>query len=229
MKIAIMQPYLFPYLGYFQLIAKVDKFIFYDDVFFIKNGWINRNRLIISGQQKYFTIPLLNGSSNTLIKDVLIGSNANLEIKKILKSIEYSYCKSPFYCEIFPIIERVLKTDSNSISTIAKLSILVVLKYLDVECEFTESSVKYPNTDLKSVDRILNICELEKADEYINLPGGKSLYDEKLFRKKGIKLTFIEPNLLPYAQTIKDFIPGLSIIDIVMNNDSKSAKVMLGI
>ena len=85
MKIAIMQPYLFPYLGYFQLIAKVDKFIFYDDVFFIKNGWINRNRLIISGQQKYFTIPLLNGSSNTLIKDVLIGSNANLEIKKILK------------------------------------------------------------------------------------------------------------------------------------------------
>ena len=106
---------------------------------------------------------------------------------------------------------------------------MVVLKYLDVECEFTESSVKYPNTDLKSVDRILNICELEKADEYINLPGGKSLYDEKLFRKKGIKLTFIEPNLLPYAQTIKDFIPGLSIIDIVMNNDSKSAKVMLGI
>ena len=72
MKLAIMQPYLFPYLGYFQLIAAVDKFVFYDDVNFIKNGWINRNRLLISGKVNYITIPLSGASSFLKINQVLV-------------------------------------------------------------------------------------------------------------------------------------------------------------
>lgn len=226
MKLAIMQPYLFPYIGYYQLVAASDLFIFYDDVNYIKSGWINRNRLIISGAVKYFTIPLGNASSFSKIMDIEVSDSAR-DRKKILDSIKFSYNKTPYFSDIFPLVEKIISANEKSLSKIAQNSIISICELLEISTQFDVSSQRYTNNDLSSVDRVLDICQEESAETYINLPGGSSLYDKELFLSKNVKLDFVKPNLTAYPQTINDFQPGLSIIDILMNIGIEKTKDMV--
>lgn len=226
MKLAIMQPYLFPYIGYYQLVAASDLFIFYDDVNYIKSGWINRNRLIISGAVKYFTIPLGNASSFSKIMDIEVSDSAR-DRKKILDSIKFSYNKTHYFSDIFPLVEKIISANEKSLSKIAQNSIISICELLEISTQFDVSSQRYTNNDLSSVDRVLDICQEESAETYINLPGGSSLYDKELFLSKNVKLDFVKPNLTAYPQTINDFQPGLSIIDILMNIGIEKTKDMV--
>jgi hypothetical protein len=219
-SIAVMQPYFFPYIGYFQLINEVDKFVFYDDVDFIKNGWINRNRILINGEPKYFTIPCKDVSSNKIIKKVEHALDQRSK-KKLLKKIKFTYSNAPYFEGVFPIIQEVFITETKLISELAIESIKRVTDYLGLECEFQKSSEKYDNRELSAADRLIDICKIERINYYINSIGGKDLYDKKYFLENDIKLDFLKPSITEYEQFSNEFVPGLSIIDVLMFN-SKS-------
>ena len=220
MKLAIMQPYFMPHIGYFQLIKIVDKFIFYDDVTFIKQGWINRNRILINNQAKMFSIPLSNASSHVLIKDVLISEIAYQKWRKsFLNSIVFSYKKAKNYSKINALIEKILEKRPETISELAIKSVVEVAQYLDLKTEFEICSDVYSNTYLSGQNRVLDICINEKAITYINPVGGMELYSKSVFQEKNIELFFIKANKSVYPQFSEEFVPFLSIIDVLMFND----------
>lgn len=226
MTIAIMQPYLFPYIGYFQLLDAVDKFIIYDDVNFIKKGWINRNYILINGQPSLFTIPLKNGSQNELISNVVISYNTAWQ-NKLLKTLEFSYKKAPFYDIVYPLITRIILSDNDFIKDLAYRSLVEISQYLGINTEIIPSSTIYDNRELKGQDRILDICLQNQANTYINPNGGKSLYEESFFKQKEINLFFHQSNPIAYKQFSHDFVPWLSIIDVLMFNPVDAIKRML--
>jgi len=222
-----MQPYLYPYIGYFQLINSVDKFIFLDDVNFINKGWINRNRLIFSGAVGYFGLALKQASQNRKINDIDISNDLKL-LSKLERGIKQSYNKAPFFSEVYPIIEkRLFASNIQKISELAKFSVLDVLKFLDINKTIIQSSEIYKNQHLTGQDRILDICLQEGASEYINLPGGKSLYSEFFFKSHGIDLSFIRPNIVEYKHSSLTFEPGLSIIDLMMHVSKENIQEMI--
>lgn len=228
MKLAIMQPYFMPYIGYFQLVKAVDKFIFYDDVTFIKQGWINRNQILINNQAKMFSIPLTNASSHTLIKDVLISDNRYEKWKKsFLSSIMFSYKKAKNYESVRELIERVLLDTPESISDLAIKSVIETSSYLGLQTEFEICSQHYDNTNLSGQDRVLDICKQENANIYINPINGRELYDDESFAENNIELYFLKANKSVYKQFSSDFVPFLSIIDILMFNDKAEVLNML--
>lgn len=215
-----MQPYLFPYIGYFQLVAAVNKFVIYDDVNFIKGGWINRNNVLINKKSNLFTVPLNKASSYTLINETKINLKFyNIWKVKFLRSLEQSYKKSPYFTDVFNLIENVLEINENDlISKLAVNSIKSVSDYLQLDTEICETSEIY-NTKTKSgQERVLDICEIEKASQYINPIGGIELYSKNTFKEKGIVLNFIKSKPIIYSQFDNDFSPWLSIIDVLMFN-----------
>jgi hypothetical protein len=226
MTIAIMQPYIFPYVGYFQLINAVDKFIIYDDVNFINKGWINRNRILVSGQAHLFTIPLKDASQNKLINEVEL-SQVEPWRKKLLKTIQQSYQKAPNYFTVFPIIEEIVNYQTNSIGELAMYGLDRICKYIGINTEIVPTSSIYSNSDFKAQERILDICTREKASHYINPTGGMELYSREKFQEAGIKLNFIRSTGVQYAQFKNAFVPWLSIIDILMFNDQGNIRNLL--
>ena len=229
MKIAIMQPYFLPYIGYFQLIAAVDKFIVYDDVNYIKSGWINRNKILIDKKASIFTLPLTNSSSFSKINDIKVNHNLFLLWKnKFLKSIIQSYKKAPQYDKVFNLIECLLIIEENvTISFLATKAIKEIANYLNIKTEIVESSACYNNSHLKSYDRVLDICLQENATQYINPIGGSILYDKAIFKQKAIQLNFLQSKNSVYKQFNHDFVPWLSIIDVLMFNSVDDFKYIL--
>jgi len=217
MKVSVMQPYFFPYLGYFQLIRAADHFVIYDDVNFITRGWINRNRILINGSAAYITVPCKNSSQNRLICNTLHALN-NENREKLVRKVKLAYKNAPHFHNVFPIIQDVIYTDKSSISELAIESIIKTLEYLEMEKSINKSSSAYENQQLKGVARILDICEQEDAATYINAIGGKKLYSREIFLNKGIELKFLNTSLTAYEQFSEKFVPGLSIIDVLMFN-----------
>lgn len=230
MKLAIMQPYLFPYIGYFQLINSVDKFVIYDDVNFIKQGWINRNNILVQGKPYLFTLPLINQSSFSKINEVFI-NNTLYESwrKKILRTLEQSYKKAPFYKEIYCLVDNVLDVGAQNIdiSAISRKSFVDTSKYLDINTEFIYSSSVYENENLSGKKRVIDICKKENAMHYINPIGGQELYDFDFFKEHGLELSFIKTLPIEYNQFKNEFTPWLSIIDVLMFNSIEETKLLL--
>lgn len=215
MKLAIMQPYFFPYVGYWQLLRAVDRFVIYDDVNYIKGGWINRNRILINGKPSYITVPLYHASPNRKICDISMQSSLDWR-KKMIKSIENTYRKAPSFSEVFPIIEKLIsyKTDNLVEYLTQQLSTLATL--LGIKTEFVVASSCYQNNDMTGQERVIDICKNEGATTYINPQGGQTLYDTETFQNAGIDLRFIIMHPMPYKQRTAGFVPYLSIIDALM-------------
>lgn len=222
-----MQPYLFPYLGYFQLIHSVDVLVHYDDVNFIKRGWINRNRLIVNGLVNYIRIPLRSASQNSLIQDVLIDESSNWRVNE-LRKVEYSYRKAQFFEPVYALVEDVFNLDSERIVDFAIGSIQKVTNYIGIVREFQVSSHMFnAPRGLDRQDRIIQICKLSNAKTYVNMPGGKQLYEGTDFCDHGVELRFIKPSLPEYDQFSESFEPGLSIIDVLMHVGPERTKEMI--
>ncbi|WP_245587303.1 WbqC family protein [Comamonas composti] len=221
-----MQPYFFPYIGYFQLLSSVEKFIFLDDVNYIKNGWINRNRILMNDRAKYITVPVMRASSFVKINETKIHDADGWKIK-ILSQLKQAYRRAPYCREVIALVEEVFQEKSENIANIAKKSVLKVSNYLSLEKIFCLSASEYKNQHLKGEARILDICRQEKACQYINLPGGRGLYSFKVFSDAGILLNFLEKPYEVYAQTGSDFFPGLSILDVLMFNHPSKVVEML--
>lgn len=226
MTIAIMQPYFLPYIGYYQLIKAVDKFVVYDDVNYINRGWINRNNILVGGKAHLFTIPLKDASQNKLIHEVALAEDAQWR-KKLLKTIQQSYQKAPCYSSVYPVIESIVQYDTGTISELALQSLIQVNEYLGINTEIVPSSTVYANADLKAQDRILDICQQEQATRYINPIGGMELYDRQKFAEAGIELFFIKSSSVSYPQFKNDFVPWLSMLDVLMFNDVSTIHELL--
>ena len=217
MILAVMQPYLFPYIGYFQLINAVDRFVIYDDVNFINKGWINRNYIIVNKEKSLFTLPLKSSGQNKIIKDLEISDPAKWK-SNFLKTIETSYKKAEHFTLTFELVIKILSFKETNLSAFIANSLNIIKDHLNIDTHILESSVIYKNAQLKGKDRILDICLKENADEYFNLSGGKTLYSLELFKERGIDLKFIKPLNIRYKQFGNGFLESMSIIDILMFN-----------
>lgn len=217
MRIAVMQPYLFPYLGYYQLIESVDKFVFFDDVNFIKKGWIHRNAIAVQQKRYRFTVPLQQISQNKTIRDTLLHPVEYPRWrKKFLTTLSQSYQGSPFFDEAYTLVRKVLSADVDSIADLAASSITTVAKYLGLETDFEYSSNLSYEQNGDGQDKILSICQLQGAFSYVNPVGGKELYEPEAFKKNNIQLSFLQPADITYSQATSSFISNLSIIDMLM-------------
>lgn len=227
MKLAIMQPYLFPYVGYFQLVAAVDRFVFFDDVNFISRGWINRNRLSLSGNVSWFTLPVSGASQNLKINELHVQSDGAWR-RKLLASVRQSYGKAPCFDPAYALLADIVLSEEKSLSVLARESVIAVARYLGLGTEFVVSTGRYGNEDLRGADRVLDICRQEGAAEYHNLPGGMALYSTEEFSAAGVELHFMQPRLVEYRQLEEPFKPGLSMLDVLMFNDRVSSLRLLG-
>ena len=223
MKVAIMQPYLFPYIGYWQLINAVNTFMIYDDVTFIKQGFINRNYILIAGEKKRFTLELLGASSNKYINEIKVGGNT----LKLLKTIEMAYKKAPQFESVFPIIQDILSNNERNLAKFIGYSLKKISAYLEIDAKFIYSSEIEKNDRIKAQEKILDICKTLGAKCYINAIGGKELYSKDRFKEEGINLHFLKTEIQEYKQFKNEFIPYLSIIDIMMFNSKREIREML--
>lgn len=226
MKLAIMQPYFFPYIGYFQLINAVDKFVVYDDVNYIKRGWVNRNRIALNGEAHLFTVPVLKASQNVCIAHIAVDPDQKWR-EKLLLTVKHAYKDAPQFKSVFPLVEKVVSYQCFSIGEYASNSITSVLEYLHISATIVPSSAVYCNQNLKGSERILDICKKEGAKMYINPPGGSELYNKQDFEQSGIVLKFINMEPLSYVQQGNEFIANLSIIDVLMFNSVTDVVHML--
>lgn len=230
MKLAIMQPYFLPYIGYFQLINSVDRFVIYDDVNYIKQGWINKNSFLIQNKSSFFTIPLEAPSSFIKIKDTKVNQKQfDLWSRKTTMTIQQNYKKAPYFNEGFELFNEVLKFNNDiiSIAELNYLSIKKIAEYLDIKTKIIKTSTIYNNSDLKAQERIIDICKKENATTYINPIGGIDLYDKLDFKNANIDLFFIKTDAIEYKQFSEDFVPWLSILDVLMFNSVEEMKIML--
>ena len=226
MNLAIMQPYLFPYIGYYQLIHAVDSFVVYDDVNFIKGGWINRNYILSNGKPTWFRVPLVKASPNKKINEIRVNFDSQW-YAKLAKTLEQSYCKATYFAEVFPLIRATFSDSYETIDAMAFQSLKSISDFLDIDTRFVRTSRIYNNQHLKGQDRVIDICRKECADTYINASGGRTLYSPAAFDEVGIKLYFLQSTVCRYEQTSKSFYPNLSIIDVLMHYGRKQTQQLL--
>lgn len=223
MRLGIMQPYFMPYIGYFQLMAAVDKYVIFDDVNYIKRGWSARNNIIVNGQKHLFNITVEGGSQNNLYTQVTISD----DFFKFRKTLEMSYKKAPYYNDTMEVLEKVFSFKDRRFNHFIRNSFVQLFDYLGITTEFILSSDLANNKELKGKNKILDICELLGASDYYNAIGGRELYDYQEFGDRGVRLSFVKPILEPYPQLSTAFIPALSMIDVLMMNSREKVLSLL--
>jgi hypothetical protein len=227
MKLALMQPYFFPYVGYFQLIKAVDLFVVYDDVQFIKNGWINRNRILLNGAPAWITLPVERGSLHDNINQRHF-VNYQQGCAKIAGQLDAAYRRAPNYGEAMPFIKSMLVLEGTNVAEILKQQLELTARHLGITTQFLLSSeLAKDDSGLFSQDRVIEICRAAKADVYCNSIGGMALYSTPAFAKAGITLRFVKSKDVAYKQFEHTFVPSLSIIDLLMFNSTEQIQMLL--
>jgi WbqC-like protein family protein len=215
MILGVMQPYFMPYIGYFQLMKAVDKYVVYDDVNYIKGGWVNRNYVLINGEKEMFTVTLQKASQNKLFNEIMIGDNFN----KLMKTLQINYSKAINFDQTMTLMERIISFSDKRLAIFIANSFREIVSYLSIDTEILMSSDIPKDNSLRGKDKIMQICEILDADTYYNAIGGQNLYDKEEFREHGVALNFVSTISTPYIQLhTKEFVPHLSMIDVLMNN-----------
>jgi hypothetical protein len=220
-KIAIMQPYFFPYIGYFQLINAVDEFVVYDNIKFTKKGWINRNRILVNGKDSYISLPLKKDSDHLDVRDRYLADSWSFEKDKMLNRIIESYRKAPYFDSVYPIIEKSILFEEHNLFGFILNSLNLVSEYLGIQTPLLVSSTIPVDHGLKAEKKVVAICKARKADMYLNPIGGVQLYSKVDFRNEGLDLCFLKTTSFIYKQSDNEFVPFLSIIDVMMFNSKE--------
>jgi hypothetical protein len=225
MKLGIMQPYFLPYIGYWQLLNAVDIYVIYDEIEYSKKGWINRNRILMNNSDFLFSIPLKKDSDYKYISQREISSDFNRN--KLISQISSSYSKSPHFDEVFDLINVILNFGDKNLFNFILNSINKINTYFGLNPTIVISSTVGFENSLKGEDKVLSICEKMGATSYYNPIGGQELYSKDRFNDKGIELKFIKSNQIVYQQFDNEFVPWLSIVDVMMFNSVDEIKKML--
>lgn len=223
LKLAIMQPYFMPYIGYFQLIAAVDKFIVYDNIKYTKRGWVNRNRILQNGKDVIFSLPLKSDSDSLAVCERELATDFNRN--KLLNQLKEAYRRAPYFEQTLPLVEQVVQYEDTNLFRFLHNSIVKICNHLAIETEIKISSEIAINHKLKNQEKVIALCKAVNATTYINAIGGIELYDRDAFRTQGIALNFIRSKQFEYAQFGAPFLPWLSIVDVLMF----TAPVQIGI
>lgn len=213
---AIMQPYFLPYIGYFQLIAAVNLFILYDNIKYTKKGWINRNRFLCNGRDAMFSLPLKADSDLLDIRERRLASDFNCD--RLINQLAGAYRKAPYFEHAFPLIEQILRQKEQNLFQFLYGSIVLVCQHIGITTEIRISSDIPIDHALKNQDKVLALCEAVGTNVYVNAIGGIDLYSKEDFRSHRIELKFIRSKPFVYRQFGNDFVPWLSIVDVLMFN-----------
>lgn len=227
MKLAIMQPYFFPYIGYFQLINAVDEFVIYDNIQFTRKGWINRNRILVNQKDDYISLPLKKDSDFLNVNQRFLSDTWPFDRKKMLNRILELYRKAPQFEPTFVLFEKCLMMDEMNLFDFIHNGLNEILKYLSITTKLTVSSTIEIDHQLKSEEKVLAICKAQNANTYINPIGGIELYSKERFERNGINLQFQKSNPINYFQYKNEFVPWLSILDVLMFNTKEEVKIFL--
>lgn len=227
MRIGIMQPYFFPYIGYWQLIKAVDKFVVYDNIQFTKKSWIRRNRILLNEKDKLFTLPIRNDSDFLDVRERYLSETFSTESRKLLKLIKTAYKNAPQFEKVFPLIERCVNFENDNLFAFIYHSILCVVRYLNIKTDMIISSSISMDHSLHNKYRVIEICKNLGGNEYVNPIGGVELYNKGEFLINGVDLKFIKTNKIEYKQFGNVFISNLSIMDVMMFNEPKKINEML--
>jgi len=220
MRVGIMQPYFLPYLGYFQLIGAVDRFVIYDTIKYTKKGWINRNQMLVGGKASMFSIPLRKGSDYLNVFDRYVSDAYNPE--KLSAQITGAYRKAPQFSTVMPVIDNILSYPSENLFDFIQNSLVECCDFLELRTPLlTASEVEEGVSEKTGEERVIDICNRLSANTYINPPGGRALYEPQSFSAHGLDLQFIDPRLSPYTQFGQPFVPYLSILDVMMFNPAE--------
>ena len=225
-KTGIMQPYFFPYLGYWQTMEAVDKYVVFDDVNYIKGGWINRNNILMNDKAFLFTLALSRVSDSKNINEIDILHEKN-NFNKVLAHVYNAYLKSSYFRNVFPLIEEIINYPDKNLASYLFNQIKKIAEYLEIETEFILSSQMMKDNNLRSQNRVIDMCQRLSTEQYINAIGGQKLYSREDFKKEGIDLKFIKLLPIEYKQFKNEFVPNLSIIDVMMFNDKKELQKLL--
>jgi len=216
MRLAIMQPYFLPYIGYFQLIAAVDMFIVYDNIKYTKKGWINRNRMLQNGKDVMFSLPLKSGSDSLEVCERELAGDFSRD--KLLNQFKGAYRQAPCFEQTFPLVEQIVRYEDVNLFRFLHHAIVKTCGHLGLATEIRISSGIAIDHSLKSQDKVLAMCEAVGATTYINAIGGMELYSKEAFLARGVELKFIKSKPFEYAQFGAEFVPWLSIVDVMMFN-----------
>ncbi len=227
-KIAIMQPYFLPYIGYWQLMHAVDEFVVYDNIQYTKKGWFNRNRILDGDHDRLFTIPVKKDSDFLNVDERFLADDSQKEIERSLRIIQSTYRKAPCYADVYPLVEACFKGADSNLFGYIYITLQLIREYLQIDTEITVSShIAIDHGALKAEEKVLAICKAQHTDMYINPIGGTELYDKSRFEAEGVTLSFIKSRLVQYEQFGQPFVPWLSIIDILMFNNKEKVRQML--
>ena len=221
MQIAVMQPYLLPYIGYLQLIASVDRFIVYDNIQYTKRGWINRNRLLSNGKASVFTLPLQKDSDFLNICDRSISSDFNPT--KLLNIFSGAYRKAPYFSETFGLLEEIFWFENKNLFEFLLNSLKLTINHIGIGTTLSVSSEIPADHSAAGQSRVLSICNAMAADTYVNPFGGKELYSRAVFEEHSIELKFLLSEAEEYPQFLSHFVSNLSIVDTLMFNSRAKA------
>lgn len=221
MKIAMMQPYFLPYIGYFQLIGSVDLFVLFDDLKYTQKRWINRNRILINGRPAWITLPLRKDATSRHIRDRLISNE--FDRAKMLRRIELAYRRAPQFESLFPTIKKIVDFDEIRLSNFIYNSVSEICDAIDIKTKIVRSS-EFPSGASERTKRILEWCRAMGATTYINPIGGVALYSKKEFARHGVDLKFLHSRAFEYPQFGNEFVASLSILDVLMFNTTKRVR-----
>lgn len=227
MKLGIMQPYFLPYIGYFQLINVVDKFVVYDNIKYTKKGWINRNRILVNGKDEYITLPLISASDYFYINQRRLVDTFSTDRRKILNKVRENYRNAVCFSIVYKVLEEILEFQNKNLFEFIFNSLKIVCNYLDITTEFVISSTLPIDHALKAEDKVITICKQQDAAMYINPIGGMELYSKERFKANHIDLKFLRTNPRDYPQFGGRFVPNLSILDVMMCNQKDKIMTIL--
>lgn len=218
--VAMMQPYWFPYLGYFQLIAAADTFVLGDNLQYVHPSWVNRNRVLSAGQPLLFTLPLQKDRSELAINQRQLGDRADEAVEKLLRTLAMTYSKAPYRDDVLALLQPLLRYSERNLALYLEHSLRQVCAYLQIETPMhVASSLPVDERQvLNKQDRVIKLARHLQAERYLNAIGGTTLYDEDYFTRHGIELRFHRMDELCYTQFKDPFVANLSIIDVMMFN-----------
>lgn len=216
MKLAIMQPYFLPYIGYFQLIAAVDEFVIYDNIKYTKKGWINRNRFLLNGESATFSIPLVKAPDLLDVRERSL--SPSYERDRLIRQFDSAYRKASQFEAVRDVISQVIRCDATNLFDYILNATQSVCRLLGIGTKIVISSGIGIDHRLRSEEKVLAICAQLGASEYLNSIGGIELYSRERFRARGVRLDFMRPRTMVYPQFGHAFVENLSIVDVLMFN-----------
>jgi hypothetical protein len=225
--ISMMQPYLFPYLGYFQLINAADIFVLGDDLQYTKESWINRNRILSGSEPKLISFPLRKDHFNARINERVFSPDFAQEKERLLRVIANAYCKAPQRKQVMALLEEIFKSDEMNMAKFAESSLKSICEYLGIRTPMVTASSLGLERDIDKQDRVIATARMFESSICINPIGGVELYDPSYFHDHHITLKFHRMHEISYSQGKHPFVPSLSIIDVIMFNDISAVRDML--